>query len=229
MASLVGSCFVWCSPDSPLQSALHCLVFISLHHPCVFILLSSISLPTCIGCCTPICSPHLSFVSLHTVFPCRALCTHCGSPQRMKDICFICVTHVTGDSILCSCTGIWYWNTVLEGCQPLCRGWGHRVHSGGLALSGSLISAAICGLTVLFSGIVSGHNLIFVFAVSVFALLISLAGGDGILYVYRENLLQPGSPRQGYCDRWHPFKPNSTMLDSFEERDFWFSIQALHK
>lgn len=76
----------------------------------MFILFSSTSLPACGGCCTPICSPHLSLVSFHTIFPCRALCTHCGSPQRMKDVCFICLIHAKEDSVFL------LKNTVLKYC-----------------------------------------------------------------------------------------------------------------
>lgn len=81
----------------------------SHHHPHVYSLL--IHFHTRMWwLCTPICSPHLSLVSFHTVFPCRALCTHCGSPQRMKDVCFICLIHAKEDSVFL------LENTVLKYC-----------------------------------------------------------------------------------------------------------------
>lgn len=86
----------------------------------MFILFSSSSLPTFVGCCTPIFSPHLSVVSFHTIFPCRALCTHCGSPQRMKDVCFI---HAKEDGVFL------LKNTLLKYCQPLWRSWRFCVHA----------------------------------------------------------------------------------------------------
>lgn len=51
---------------------------------------------------------HLSPSTLF--FPCRALCTHCGSPQRIKDVCFICLTHAKEDSVFL------LQNTVLKSC-----------------------------------------------------------------------------------------------------------------
>lgn len=91
-----------------LQSSLPCLAHLAIIP--MFILFSSTSLPACVGCCTPICSPHLSLASFHTISPCRALCTHCGSPQRMKEVCFILLIHAKEDSVFL------LKNTVLKSC-----------------------------------------------------------------------------------------------------------------
>lgn len=98
------SWFECCSPTAAAELA-HIAII-----P-MFILFSSTSLPACVGCCSPICSPHLSRVSFHTIFPCRALCTRCGSPQRMKDVCFICLLHAKEDSVFL------LKNTVLKRCR----------------------------------------------------------------------------------------------------------------